>query len=101
MNAFFFRTSPNHVVSIHNDIPKNISDGFLWLDFVRDEVVHAPEQWQQQVLSLTGTLIDEFHLADVLNTQHPSAFDLTDDYQILIFRKLICQKWRIIFFPKL
>lgn len=89
MNAFFFRTSPNHVVGIHNDIPKNISDGFLWLDFVRDEVIHAPEQWQQQVLSLTGTLIDEFHLADVLNTQHPSAFDLTDDYQILIFRKLM------------
>ena len=89
MNAFFFRTSPNHIVSVDHNIPKDISGGFLWLDFVRDEVAHAPEQWQQQVLSLTGTLIDEFHLADVLNTQHPSAFDLTDDYQILIFRKLM------------
>lgn len=89
MNAFFFRTSPNHIVSVDHNIPQDISGGFLWLDFVRDEVAHAPEQWQQQVLSLTGTLIDEFHLADVLNTQHPSAFDLTDDYQILIFRKLM------------
>ena len=89
MNAFFFRTSPNHIVSVDHNLPKDISGGFLWLDFVRDEVVHAPEQWQQEVLSLTGTLIDEFHLADVLNTQHPSAFDLTDDYQILIFRKLM------------
>ncbi|MBS1175434.1 MAG: corA 1 [Burkholderiaceae bacterium] len=89
MNAFFFRASPNHVVSIHNDIPKNLSDGFLWLDFVRDEVTRAPEQWQQQILNVTGILIDEFHLADVLNVQHPSSFDLTDDYQILIFCKLM------------
>ena len=89
MNAFFFQTLHNHVVSIRNDLPKDISGGFLWLDFVRDEVMRAPEDWQQQILSLTGTLIDEYHLADVLNIQHPSAFDLTDDYQILIFRKLV------------
>ena len=89
MNAFFFHISPNQTISVDNNVPKDISSGFLWLDCVRDEVVRAPEQWQQQVLSLTGTLIDEFHLADVLNTQHPSAFDLTDDYQILIFRKLM------------
>lgn len=89
MNAFFFQTLPNNISTIRNDIPKNWADGFLWLDFDRDVVTRAPEDWQQQILNLTGTLIDEYHLADVLNVQHPSAFDLTDDYQILIFRKLV------------
>ena len=89
MNAFFFQTLPNNINTIRNDIPKNLTDGFLWLDFDRDVVTRAPEDWQQRILSLTGTLIDEYHLADVLNVQHPSAFDLTDDYQILIFRKLV------------
>ena len=88
MNAFFFQTLPNRQTMIRNDIPKDLADGFLWLDFDRAAIARAPEDWQAQILSLTGILIDEYHVADVLNTQHPSAFDLTDDYQILIFRKL-------------
>ncbi len=88
MNALYFQTASQHT-SVHTELPRTPSDGYVWLDFARDEVTSAPDAWQQQIATLTGTQIDEFHLMDILNAQHPSAFDLTDDYQILIFRKLI------------
>ncbi|MEN8390321.1 CorA family divalent cation transporter [Acinetobacter indicus] len=62
---------------------------FIWLDYTREDVRQHPEQWQQQVLQLTQLWLNEYHLRDILNLEHPCNFDSLEDYDLLIFRKLI------------
>ncbi len=59
-------------------------EGFLWVDFVRDE---SPE-WTRELEAATGERIFEAHVSDSLNLAHPSFFDATDDYEMLILRGL-------------
>lgn len=58
--------------------------GFLWLDIVNGQ----DSDWPQQVQALTGIAIHERHLADCRNENHPSHYDSTQEYEILIFRGL-------------
>lgn len=62
---------------------------FKWVDCLRSEVIHQKEQWQQHIHELTDICINEFHLQDILNIEHPCFFDPIEDYDLLIFRKLI------------
>ncbi|MFZ6654264.1 magnesium transporter CorA family protein [Undibacterium sp. TJN19] len=62
--------------------------GFLWLDANHDEVAANPEAWRHQVEQITGTQIYDLHLKDVSNLSHPSYFDATQDYEMVVFRKL-------------
>lgn len=62
--------------------------GFLWLDATHDEVAADPERWREQVARATGTRLYDPHLSDVVNLAHPSYFDSTNDYAMLVFRKL-------------
>lgn len=64
---------------------------FIWVDSTRDELESNPSAWLQAVIQATGICIDEYHMKDILNNQHPSYFDLTNDYELLIFRKLTSQ----------
>ena len=59
-------------------------EGFAWLDLPHDEV----DQLQASVLRLTGMHLFEVHVADARNTAHPSFFDSTDAYEIVVFRGL-------------
>lgn len=60
------------------------SHGFLWLDFVREQDV----EWYLTVKQLTGVNIHERHINDSFNPAHPSFFDSTSDYDMVIFRGL-------------
>ncbi len=40
--------------------------------------------------------VNEYHVRDILNIEHPCAFDTLDDYDLLIFRKLITPEDRIV-----
>jgi Mg2+ and Co2+ transporter CorA len=62
--------------------------GFLWLDCMHDEVHADPEAFRTTVERLTGARIFDLHLQDATNLQHPSFFDGTQDYEMLVFRKL-------------
>lgn len=62
--------------------------GFLWLDATHDEVAADPELWREQIARATGTHLYDPHLTDVVNLAHPSYFDSTNDYAMLVFRKL-------------
>jgi Mg2+ and Co2+ transporter CorA len=62
--------------------------GFFWLDLTHDELGASPEALPDAVTALTGARIDELHLKDAANLQHPSYFGSTSDYQMLVFRKL-------------
>ncbi|MFZ6773196.1 magnesium transporter CorA family protein [Undibacterium sp. SXout7W] len=62
--------------------------GFLWLDATHDEVSAAPEVWRDQIEALSGTQVYDLHLKDITNLSHPSYFDATQDYEMVVFRKL-------------
>lgn len=63
-------------------------DGFLWLDVLQDDVARDPEALRGAVQRVTGVRLFDLHLQDAVNPQHPSYFDGTNDYDMLVFRKL-------------
>ena len=58
--------------------------GFGWLDLAYDEV----DLLQAEVERLTGVRIFDVHIGDAKNLSHPSFFDNTDTYEIVVFRGL-------------
>ena len=61
------------------------AEGFLWIDAVRNE---PAEGWRDLVEKLTGVRIFDAHITDAANEGHPSFFDNTTDYEVIIFRGL-------------
>ncbi len=59
--------------------------GFAWLDATHDEV----EQFVAEVEALTGNRLYENHVLDARNLGHPSFFDSTESYEMIVFRGLI------------
>ena len=59
-------------------------EGFVWLDFIRDQ----EPNWQETVEGLGCGKLHEGHVRDSLNPAHPSFFDSTSDYDMVIFRGL-------------
>lgn len=55
-------------------------DGFAWLDAL------SADTWQPLVTELTQGVIDERHLSDARNPDHPPFFDGTERYDMLIVR---------------
>ena len=77
--------------SRQGEIPKRLDsvealpeEGFVWLDFTR----HEAQSWPKRVEKLTGIKVHEDHVIDSFNGDHPSFFDGTDDYDMLIFQGL-------------
>lgn len=62
--------------------------GFHWLDLTHEQLHANREALHSALFALTGARIDDLHLQDAVNLQHPSYFGSTADYQMLIFRKL-------------
>ncbi len=62
--------------------------GFLWLDATHDEVAADANGWRDGVERLIGTRLLDPHLIDAVNLGHPSYFDSTQDYEMIVFRKL-------------
>ena len=58
--------------------------GFAWLDLAHEET----DRLYAEVERLTGVRIFDVHLADAANRAHPSFFDNTDTYEIVVFRGL-------------
>jgi Mg2+ and Co2+ transporter CorA len=59
-------------------------EGFVWLDFTR----HEAQSWPKRVEQLAGFKVHEDHVADSYNGDHPSVFEGTEDYDMLIFQGL-------------
>ncbi len=68
------------------------SDGFLWLDATHDEVAADPEAWRSTVARISGVQLYDLHLIDIVNLKHPSYFDSTHEYALVVFRKLAFNK---------
>lgn len=64
------------------------ADGWMWLDVLQDEACAHPDALRDAVAQLTGVRLFDLHLRDATNLQHPSYFDRTQDYDMVVFRKL-------------
>jgi Mg2+ and Co2+ transporter CorA len=64
------------------------ASGFLWLDATHDEVAADIAAWRDTVERITGVHVYDPHLTDAINLAHPSYFDSTQDYAMVVFRKL-------------
>ena len=90
MQSYYFY---QHPTALHTYVQKQpIAEQeaeFIWVECSRDDVVNRAEHWQQDIYAATGLWMNEYHLRDILNLEHPCAFDTLEDYDLLIFRKLI------------
>ncbi len=80
----------DHQVTLNPDCTP-ASNCFLWIDSTHDEVSADPEAWRSRIEALTGVHIYDLHLTDAVNLSHPSYFDSTHDYEMVVFRKLALQ----------
>jgi magnesium transporter len=79
----------NNLVSIATETPKQIpAQGFLWLDSTHADLAGDSGAWRNAIERITDTHIYDPHLTDALNLSHPSYFDSTHNYAMLVFRKL-------------
>jgi Mg2+ and Co2+ transporter CorA len=68
--------------------PEMPAHGFLWLDATHEEVTANTGVWRDTIERVTGVHIYDPHLTDATNLSHPSYFDSTQDYAMVVFRKL-------------
>ena len=90
MQSYYFYQHPTaqHTYVQKQPIAEQEAE-FIWVECSRDDVVNRAEHWQQDIYAATGIWVNEYHLRDILNLEHPCAFDTLEDYDLLIFRKLI------------
>ncbi len=62
--------------------------GFVWLFLDRDDFAQHQATVQQAAQRLGGSALLDVHLADIQNAQHPSRYDFTSIYDLIIFRRL-------------
>ncbi|WP_316151738.1 magnesium transporter CorA family protein [Cupriavidus sp. BIC8F] len=79
-----------------NFLNGNAAALFVWADFSTEEVTAAPDAWRESVRQLAGAPILDLHLTDATNAAHPSYFDTTNAYDMVIFRKLTFETSRAV-----
>ena len=67
------------------------NDGFVWVFLDQNEFEAAQAQIQQIALSLGGSALIDLHYKDLANPVHPSHYDSTSVYDVIIFRRLATQ----------
>jgi Mg2+ and Co2+ transporter CorA len=75
-------------IELAGEPPSPPTEGFLWLDVLHDEAIADPEGLREAVRRVSGARLHDLHLQDAANLQHPSYFDSTSEYDMLVFRKL-------------
>ncbi|MCD6735550.1 MAG: magnesium transporter CorA family protein [Burkholderiaceae bacterium] len=70
--------------AVSDAVPAMPAGGFVWCDCVYED----GRAWTAPVQQLTGTSVFEDHLLDAENPGHPSYFDSTNDYEMIVFRGL-------------
>ncbi|OTG58136.1 magnesium transporter [Acinetobacter sp. ANC 4204] len=90
MQSYYFYQHPTaqHTYVQKQPIAEQEAE-FIWVECSREDVINRAEHWQQDIYAATGIWVNEYHLRDILNLEHPCAFDTLEDYDLLIFRKLI------------
>ena len=66
-------------------------DGFVWIFLEQHEFESARVQIQQAALQLGGSTLLDLHCQDLASAVHPSHYDSTSIYDLIIFRRLATQ----------
>ncbi len=66
-------------------------DGFVWIFLEQDELEAAQGEIQQAALKLGGSALLDLHFQDLASPVHPSHYDSTSIYDLIIFRRLATQ----------
>jgi magnesium transporter len=66
--------------------------GFIWWAITRNELETHWADSHATLQALTGAAPIELHQQDLLNAQHPSHYDYTSNYDMVIFRRLVLGK---------
>jgi len=70
-------------------LPATMPDGaIVWISCSREEFEIGQQQIQSTLLALKGLQLVGLHVSDLLNTQLPSRYDYTAQYDLLVFRRL-------------
>jgi magnesium transporter len=62
--------------------------GFVWIFLERPEVAQRLGDLQRAAQSLGGSTVLDVHLDDIQNDLHPSRYDFTSIYDLIVFRRL-------------
>jgi magnesium transporter len=68
------------------------TQGFIWWVTSRAELEQGWADFQFKLQALAVPIPMELHQQDLLNAQHPSHYDYTSDYDVVIFRRLVRNK---------
>ena len=93
---FFYQHCTEHYMYVTQQVLSDQTPEFIWVDCTRSDVVNRAETWQKEIQQQTGLTLNEYHIRDILNLEHPCVFDAMEDYDLLIFRKLITPDDQII-----
>ena len=66
-------------------------DGFVWMFMEQNEFEGAHDQIQKAAINLGGSALLDLHCQDLASTAHPSHYDSTSIYDLIIFRRLATQ----------
>jgi magnesium transporter len=80
----FFHITPAGVVSLPAIPTQKLDSGFLWIDCIYSETPLI----NQALTVYNGVSILNEHLEDASNRHHPSFFDSTSRYEMIVFRGL-------------
>ena len=76
-------------VSESNAMPQKMPElGYLWLSFSRREFEVLQAEIHTLLDNLCKVQLFELHLSDLRNNQLPSHYDYTNEYDLLVFRRL-------------
>ena len=68
-----------------------VTEGFVWCVLGRSELDSQLDALQSLVRSYSGQNLMQLHISDLRNAQHPSRYDYSSHYDVLIFRQLQLQ----------
>src|SRR6186997_2063323 len=68
------------------DVPPK--SGFVWIYLDRETLQQELPRLQEAALRLGGSALLDLHVQDLLNPAHPSNYDYTSIYDLVVFRRL-------------
>nr|WP_145552596.1 magnesium transporter CorA family protein [Variovorax boronicumulans] len=75
------------------ELPERAPDnGFVWLFLERESLEAELPAVQRAAQRLGGSQLLDLHCADLINAAHPSHYDYTSVYDLIVFRRLATQE---------
>ncbi|MEC4721554.1 magnesium transporter CorA family protein [Noviherbaspirillum sp. CPCC 100848] len=83
-----FHITPSCITQLADPNAQMPPGGFLWIDATHEEVTADTQAWRDAIERMTNVHVYDLHLTDAINLNHPSYFDSTQEYAMVVFRKL-------------